>query len=71
MGEWQLVWRTTVPFPILHVAFSCDGTLFATCGQNDRFVKVWYENKHGMIFFKYFNFDKNTRNYQVENTLCS
>lgn len=27
------------------MAFSPDGTLFATCGRNDRLVKIWYENK--------------------------
>lgn len=28
------------------MAFSPDGTLFATSGKSDRLVKVWYENKH-------------------------
>lgn len=34
------------------MTFSPDGTLFATCGKNDRLVKIWYEHKTSKCFFK-------------------
>ncbi|XP_044259839.1 dmX-like protein 2 isoform X3 [Tribolium madens] len=43
---WQCVWKANTAIPVQHLAFSPDGTLFATCGENDRLVKIWYENKH-------------------------
>lgn len=43
---WQCVWKANTATPVQHLAFSPDGTLFATCGHNDRLVKIWYENKH-------------------------
>lgn len=43
---WNCVWKATTATPVQHMAFSPDGTLFATCGTNDRLVKIWYENKH-------------------------
>lgn len=45
--SWQCVWSATTAIPVVHLAFSPDGTLFATCGENDRLVKLWYENRHG------------------------
>nr|XP_036221657.1 dmX-like protein 2 [Bactrocera oleae] len=42
---WDTVWSCQTAIPIYHMAFSPDGTLFATCGRNDRLVKIWYENK--------------------------
>ncbi|XP_076252311.1 rabconnectin-3 alpha isoform X2 [Rhynchophorus ferrugineus] len=47
--SWHCVWKANTAIPVQHLAFSPDGTLFATCGENDRLVKIWYENKH--IFF--------------------
>lgn len=44
--QWQCVWRANTATPVQHLAFSPDGTLFATSGENDRLVKIWYENKH-------------------------
>ncbi|XP_049821296.1 dmX-like protein 2 isoform X4 [Aethina tumida] len=44
--QWQCVWKANTAIPVQHLAFSPDGTLFATCGENDRLVKIWYENKH-------------------------
>ncbi|KAK5649288.1 hypothetical protein RI129_000317 [Pyrocoelia pectoralis] len=43
---WQSVWKANTATPVQHLAFSPDGTLFATSGENDRLVKIWYENKH-------------------------
>ncbi|XP_061395403.1 dmX-like protein 2 [Musca vetustissima] len=43
--NWENVWSCQTAIPIYHMAFSPDGTLFATCGRNDRLVKIWYENK--------------------------
>lgn len=44
--EWECIWNTRTATPIHHMAFSPDGTLFATSGKSDRLVKVWYENKY-------------------------
>lgn len=49
---WDNIWSCQTAIPIYHMAFSPDGTLFATCGRNDRLVKIWYENNQG----KYRNF---------------
>ncbi|XP_075155148.1 rabconnectin-3 alpha [Haematobia irritans] len=43
--NWENIWSCQTAIPIYHMAFSPDGTLFATCGRNDRLVKIWYENK--------------------------
>lgn len=43
---WECVWKCHTATPVHHMAFSPDGTLFATSGKSDRLVKVWYENKH-------------------------
>uniref|UniRef100_A0A1B6CLX3 RAVE complex protein Rav1 C-terminal domain-containing protein n=1 Tax=Clastoptera arizonana TaxID=38151 RepID=A0A1B6CLX3_9HEMI len=42
---WECVWKCHTATPVLHMAFSPDGTLFATAGKNDRLVKIWFENK--------------------------
>ncbi|XP_044259843.1 dmX-like protein 2 isoform X7 [Tribolium madens] len=49
---WQCVWKANTAIPVQHLAFSPDGTLFATCGENDRLVKIWYENKHFLFTSK-------------------
>jgi len=46
-SNWEVVWACQTAIPVYHMAFSPDGTLFATCGRNDRLVKIWYENKQG------------------------
>lgn len=43
---WECVWKCHTATPVHHMAFSPDGTLFATSGKSDRLVKVWYESKH-------------------------
>lgn len=50
--SWQCVWSATTAIPVVHLAFSPDGTLFAACGENDRLVKIWYENRHGECLCK-------------------
>lgn len=45
VSTWENIWSCQTAIPIYHMAFSPDGTLFATCGRNDRLVKIWYENK--------------------------
>ncbi|CAH1131144.1 unnamed protein product [Ceutorhynchus assimilis] len=50
--SWQCVWKANTAIPVQHLAFSPDGTLFATCGENDRLVKIWYENKHFLFTYK-------------------
>lgn len=51
--SWQCVWKANTATPVQHLAFSPDGTLFATCGENDRLVKIWYENKHCKLVLMY------------------
>lgn len=52
--QWECVWNCQTATPVYNMAFSPDGTLFATSGRSDRLVKVWYENKHSKFFYKYF-----------------
>lgn len=42
---WENVWQKETATPVVHIAFSPDGTLFATAGKDDRLVKIWFENK--------------------------
>lgn len=51
-SSWEIAWECQTATPIHHMAFSPDGTLFATCGKNDRLVKIWYEHKTGNSIFK-------------------
>lgn len=44
-GGWECIWSCKTATPVHHMAFSPDGTLFATAGRNDRLVKIWFENK--------------------------
>lgn len=39
---WGTVWTTKLSSRPKYVRFSPDSMLFATCGESDRFVKVWY-----------------------------
>ncbi|XP_058830024.1 dmX-like protein 2 isoform X2 [Topomyia yanbarensis] len=55
-ATWDCVWKCHTATPVHHMAFSPDGTLFATSGKSDRLVKVWYENKH--ILFPNKSFDQ-------------
>ena len=48
---WDCIWNCHTASPVHHLAFSADGTLFATSGKSDRLVKVWYENKHCELLF--------------------
>ncbi|KPM03004.1 DmX-like protein [Sarcoptes scabiei] len=41
--EWACVWSCQLSTPISHLSFSPDGTLFCSCGQADRLVKIWFE----------------------------
>ncbi|XP_062554540.1 dmX-like protein 2 isoform X3 [Armigeres subalbatus] len=55
-SHWDCVWKCHTATPVHHMAFSPDGTLFATSGKSDRLVKVWYENKH--LLFPNKSFDQ-------------
>ena len=54
--DWDCVWKCATATPIHHMAFSPDGTLFATCGKNDRLVKIWFENKQCELAAYYFSY---------------
>ncbi|XP_059484944.1 dmX-like protein 2 [Neocloeon triangulifer] len=43
--SWECVWKQKTATPTVHMAFSADGTLFATAGKSDRLVKIWFEQK--------------------------
>ena len=51
---WDCVWKCRTATPVFHMAFSPDGTLFATSGKCDRLVKIWFENKQCMYSFSIF-----------------
>ncbi|XP_050067707.1 dmX-like protein 2 isoform X2 [Anopheles maculipalpis] len=53
--SWDCVWKCHTAAPVHHMAFSPDGTLFATSGKSDRLVKVWYENKYTLFPNKSFD----------------
>lgn len=42
---WSCLWKTRPANPIAFLAYSADGSLFATAGFNDRLVRVWYQNQ--------------------------
>ena len=44
-GGWRCMWKTRPANPVAHLAFSPDGTLFATAAKNDRLVRIWYQNQ--------------------------
>lgn len=49
LPHWSCVWHCRPPNPVFHLQFSSDGLLFASAGKSDRLVKIWYENKRGML----------------------
>uniref|UniRef100_A0A915EAK0 Uncharacterized protein n=1 Tax=Ditylenchus dipsaci TaxID=166011 RepID=A0A915EAK0_9BILA len=49
-ATWEVVWSTKLPAKVKHVKFSPDGSLFATCGEDDPFVKIWYQQKESYSF---------------------
>ncbi|XP_043192763.1 dmX-like protein 2 isoform X3 [Amphibalanus amphitrite] len=46
---WECLWRVRTAEPVHYMAFSRDGTLFATAGLGDQIVKVWYEKKQAHL----------------------
>lgn len=48
---WHCMWRTRPANPVAHLAFSPDGTLFATAAKNDRLVRIWYQNQQRKSFY--------------------
>ena len=48
-GNWESIWRIRPPNPVFFLAFSADGTLFATAGKADRLVRIWYENQQLLL----------------------
>ena len=42
---WSCLWKTRPANSIAFLAYSSDGSLFATSGANDRLVRVWYQNQ--------------------------
>ena len=41
-SAWRSIWRLRPPTPVTFLAFSADGTLFATAGAQDRLVwSLW------------------------------
>ena len=48
-GTWECVWRVRPASSVVYLAFSADGTLFATAGKNDRLVRIWYQNQQLLL----------------------
>ena len=50
-GEGRCVeeWRCKLACPTVHLNFSPDGAMFATAGEDDHFVKIWYLSKPGRV----------------------
>uniref|UniRef100_A0A914YLS6 RAVE complex protein Rav1 C-terminal domain-containing protein n=1 Tax=Panagrolaimus superbus TaxID=310955 RepID=A0A914YLS6_9BILA len=46
---WDILWKTDLAFEVKVVKFSSDGTLFATCGENDNLVKIWYQQDEPFV----------------------
>ncbi|VDI15898.1 Hypothetical predicted protein [Mytilus galloprovincialis] len=42
---WDCIWRIKPATPVYFLKYSHDGLLFASAGQNDRLVKIWYEDR--------------------------
>ena len=49
---WRCMWKTRPSNPVAHLAFSPDGTLFATAAKNDRLVRIWYQNQQRRLYGK-------------------
>ena len=49
IGIWACTWKVRPANPIEYLAYSPDGTLFATCGKSDRLVRIWYENQQLLL----------------------
>ena len=69
---WSCLWKTRPANSIAFLAYSSDGSLFATAGANDRLVRVWYQNQQCKLKFmfseKATKFDKI---FTVDLTSCS
>jgi hypothetical protein len=39
---WKEIWKTSVPSPVHYLCFSPDSLLFASLGQDDKLLKVWF-----------------------------
>ena len=64
-SAWRSIWRLRPPTPVTFLAFSADGTLFATAGAQDRLVclrclncnslccrlqvRIWYQNQQLLL----------------------
>lgn len=48
-GNWESIWRVRPPNPVVFLAFSVDGTLFATASRHDRLVRIWYQNQQLLL----------------------
>ena len=48
-NTWECIWRVRPASSVVYLAFSADGTLFATAGKNDRLVRIWYQNQQLLL----------------------
>ena len=62
-GNWESIWRVRPANPVFYLAFSSDGTLFATAGRNDRLVRIWYKNQLMLVPSQTIETDKAKENY--------
>lgn len=63
--SWLPVWETILSAPARYIKYSPDGALFATCGDSDRIVKIWYQDSGGKIMDLILSFSSNISFYGV------
>ena len=62
-GSWESIWRVRPPNQVFFLAFSSDGTLFATAGKNDRLVRIWYQNHNLLLSNHTLELESSRENY--------
>lgn len=62
-GNWDCIWSIRPPNQVFFLAFSSDGTLFATAGKNDRLVRIWFQNVHLLLPSQTMDSEEHRENY--------
>ena len=65
LSSWSCLWKVRPANPIFFLAYSSDGSLFATAGVKDRLVRVWYQNQQLMFP------GQSTTQESIRNAVCS
>uniref|UniRef100_A0AC35TZX5 WD_REPEATS_REGION domain-containing protein n=1 Tax=Rhabditophanes sp. KR3021 TaxID=114890 RepID=A0AC35TZX5_9BILA len=49
-SPWDLIFRTSCSEPVKLIKVSTDSVLFASCGVNDRLIKIWYQVSNNQTY---------------------